>query len=28
LEYDITVLREGAISRDDILKALSVTRAC
>ncbi|OLD56405.1 threonylcarbamoyl-AMP synthase [archaeon 13_1_40CM_2_52_13] len=27
LEYDITVLREGAISRDDILKALSVTRA-
>jgi len=27
LEYDITVLREGAISRDDILKALSATRA-
>ena len=25
---EITVLREAAISRDDILKALSVTRAC
>jgi len=28
LEDEITVLREGAISRDDILKALPVTRAC
>jgi L-threonylcarbamoyladenylate synthase len=25
---EVTVLREGAISRDDILKALPVTRAC
>lgn len=28
LEDETTVLREGAISRDDILKALPVTRAC
>jgi L-threonylcarbamoyladenylate synthase len=28
LEDEITVLRTGAISRDDILKALPVTRAC
>jgi L-threonylcarbamoyladenylate synthase len=28
LEDEITVLRDGAISRDDILKALPVTRAC
>jgi L-threonylcarbamoyladenylate synthase len=28
LEDEITVLREGAISQDDILKALPVTRAC
>jgi L-threonylcarbamoyladenylate synthase len=28
LEDETTVLREGAISRDDILKALPATRAC
>jgi L-threonylcarbamoyladenylate synthase len=28
LEDETTVVREGAISRDDILKALPVTRAC
>jgi L-threonylcarbamoyladenylate synthase len=28
LEDETTVLREGAISREDILKALPVTRAC
>jgi L-threonylcarbamoyladenylate synthase len=28
LEDEITVLRDGALSRDDILKTLPVTRAC
>jgi len=28
LEDEITVLRDGAISRDDILKTLDVARAC